>query len=292
MQQEIEGRIHEVETLTKRFRREALQLCQNSKTPEAWRTAQHLLDQCWVDEESLSSNSPHNNVVVSIAYSCPQCGAVVYPGWEGTSLRVARLSLAKAARTRRRRLQRKQRRAFLSQQKQARDTNTTKHASKNESSAITALERTILLLRDDPDLVFDRHHVVIQCGRCQAKVRLKGLKREVPPTKQNIQRKQMSKGTRVGVNVKSDERKQPVGSHCDTSDPSSVDGPVDFLELPPAAPKKAAFMDTKARHGKARPSPLTLQNPKKGKKNKKGGGNNNNNNNKSQLFNFLSSLND
>jgi hypothetical protein len=286
MQQELGERDHEAETLTKRFRREALQLCQNSNTPEAWQTAQHLLDRCWIDDDENDSSLNASNGTVASVYMCSECGATVHPGWEGTSLRVARLSLTKAARTRKRRLQRKQRRLLLSQQKQAKDDNRSNKYPPKSAESSSATKR-FLLLREDTELVFDRHHLVVQCGRCQAKIRLKGLKREVPPTKQAIQRKQMGKGTLVSVNtMKRDDRK--AGPRSANEDSLGDDnGRVDFLELPAPEPKRST-LNTLSAHRKPKPYPLTLQNPGKTKKKKNGDGNKN----KGKLFSFLSSLND
>lgn len=279
MQQQLGERDREAEALTKRFRNETLQqLCQNSNTPEAWQTAQHLLDQCWID----GGDDKDHTVAVS-AYLCSECGATVHPGWEGTSLRVARRSLTKAARTRKRRLQRKQRRLLLSQQKQAKDDNrNNKYPPK--SSAWSSNSDNRQLLREDTELVFDRHHLVVQCGRCQAKIRLKGLKREVPPTKQAIQRMQRKKVALVSVNTTKRDHKKAANEDSLGDD---TDGRVgDFLELPAPEPKRATLNNTLSAHRK--PYPRTLQAPGKIRKKKNGDGNKN----KGKLFNFLSSLND
>ena len=260
-----------VQQATRRFRYDALELCQASRTEVSWCAAQHLLDQCW----NAENDSEVKSYATAIVYVCPDCGVDLHPGWEGTSLRVARFPAVQSERTRRRRLQRKQRRLLLSRQKQAKDTNKDKLASaKLKESDSLVVER--MILREDSDLVFDRHHLILSCGRCHSKTPLKGLKRESPPTKQSIQRKQLAQGRTMGVKQVD---KKPVEDTID----DSMNSPSDFLQLPPPS-KPSASTSGKST---AKVPPLFLQNSKKSKKNKRGG-----ENKKGQLLSFLSSLND
>lgn len=254
--------ISDVEQRTQDYRLDVLQLCQDSHTKESWEVSQHFLDKCWVEGDG-SSNSE------SVIYLCPECGAYLHPGWEGTSLRVARYTDIHAHRTRQRRRQRNKRRMMTLQQKKA------KELAKQGSSKSTAFVKVVL--RDDPDLLFDRHHFRLRCGRCATIIRLQGLKRELPPTKQAIQQKQQSNKGDVRV-TRHDQRSSDPRSLRLEASPTTSDG--DFLVLPPAPPKPQS-----KNHPHSNPSSWGLQNPKRGKKKEKVVG-------KSKLLNFLSSLND
>jgi len=268
-----------VDRLTKQYRYDVLNLCQQSNTVETWETAQHLLDQCWSQKDVVSDDCQ------SIVYLCSTCGASLYPGWDGTRLRVARFPSLKAERTRRRRMQRQKRREFIVQKKKAKEFKphkTPQQQNGDKTSEPIVVEKVVL--QDDPNLEFDRHHIVILCGRCQSKVRLKGLKREFPLTKQIIQQKQESKkriqNFKQQDKIVATDPRESVKD--DVATKSAVDG--DFLQLPPGPPMTTK--GTKVQHSKS--SQWTLQNPKKEKKKSKQG----DNNKKNKLFNFLSSLND
>jgi hypothetical protein len=220
--------------------------------------------------------NPQTNDYEAMIYLCPQCGAWLHPGWQGSTMRVARLPHDTANhRTKRRRIQRQKRRAMLMQSKKAKEFNGNK-----PTGSTVKVEK--VLLRDDSDLFLDRHHLMIRCGRCDAKIRIKGLKRESPPTKQMIQQTQLEKGA---VNLRRNDKKllssyPPPPSHSVSN--SLGDG--DFLQLPPG-PSKATTKATNTLLSKH--TPLHLRNPKKSKNKPKGSGGKD-----SKLLNFLSSLND
>lgn len=264
-------------SLTKQYRHGVLQLCQGSNTRESWTTTQYLLEKCWTEMPN-SQNSDNPRTV----HLCPQCGAWLHPGWQGSTLRVARFPARSAThRTRQRRIQRKKRRALLLQSKKAKEFNTNKHTRTGPQALVSPVEQ--VLLRNDSDLFLDRHHLVIRCGRCDAKIRIKGLKREVPPTKQSIQQAQVGKG---GTSVQRHDGRPlsmtPPASSIQV--PNSL-GDGDFLELPPGPSKATTLTNPSAALSKT--PPLHLRNPKKDKKKAKVGGGKD-----SKLLNFLSSLND
>mmetsp|Transcript_34603 Transcript_34603/g.99684 ORF Transcript_34603/g.99684 Transcript_34603/m.99684 type:complete len:251 (-) Transcript_34603:76-828(-) len=250
-----------MEVLTREFRFDALQLCQQSPTAASWHIAQHLLDGLW-------SSEPHADKDMPVVHLCCQCGATIHPGWRGSSLRVSRLCSPSAAKTRRRRMQRQRRRELIAQSKRARDTNKNTQPKNKLSSSSQVPAKA--LLRDDSGLLFDRHHLEVKCGNCQAKVRLKGLKRETPLTKIDIQRRQITFEASSSKSKAKNEKK-----------PASTEN---FLELPPA-PKAS---EAKA-HGRQTSHLSNAHKPSKGGKKKKAGGGNNK---KSNLMSFLSSLND
>mmetsp|Transcript_63656 Transcript_63656/g.184635 ORF Transcript_63656/g.184635 Transcript_63656/m.184635 type:complete len:281 (+) Transcript_63656:121-963(+) len=263
--------------LTKQYQHGVLQLCQESNSRESWAAAQYLLEKCWIE-----TAAPQNSESEGTIYLCPQCGAWLHPGWQGSTLRVARFPNHSAIhRTRKRRIQRKKRRALLLQKMKAKEFKTSKQTiGLDAKSGESQVEQ--VLLRTDSDLFMDRHHLVIRCGRCDAKIRIKGLKRESPPTKQMIQQVQVDKsGARVQRHDKRPTSSAPLASSNQIPD-SLVDG--DFLQLPPG-PSKATIMNpsiTLSKH-----PPVHLRNPKKEKKKAKGSSGKD-----SKLLNFLSSLND
>jgi hypothetical protein len=236
-----------VSLLTSGYRERVLQLATTSHTSESWQTTQHLLDQLWMDQ----NERPLATSGYAVVYGCQECGAVINPGFERTSLRVKRLAKT-ASRTLRRRHQRKVKKLALLQQKQAKDPNRRKQKEEENSH-----ETKTILLQNDPDLIFDGHHLVIRCGRCRANVRVKGLKRE--PQAQKAAAKHPQKATAKGsAPLKAVPQK------------SSATDSMDFVQLPP--PSKRA------------PPPLGQQGPKRKPKKPHAA--------KSKLLNFLSSLND
>lgn len=268
--------------LTKQYRYDVLQLCQGSNTMESWATSQFLLDKCWLESPTPSTNNEHERIV----HLCPQCGAWLHPGWQKSTLRVARVPTHHTThQTRKRRVQRKKRRALLVQSKKAKEFHTNKAPGSSNATSNQSLESQVeqVLLREDSDLFLDRHHLVLRCGRCDAKIRIKGLKREVPPTKQMIQQNQVGK---CGASVKRQDSRPLVSAPPVPSDqmPNAL-GDTDFLQLPPVLSKaKTTTTTTLSKH-----TPLHLRNPKKGKtKSPKGIGSGKD----SKLLNFLSSLND
>jgi hypothetical protein len=245
-----------VTTLTRSYRHEALNMCQEDSSVIGWEIAQHLLDQCWSDAIPTGKTS-------SIIHVCPECGATLHPGFNSTSLRVARFSKLKGERTRRRRILRKQKRLRIAQLKQSKVMNRSNAPDKSEEKP--AIEH--VLLRDDPDLLFARHHLILKCQRCHCRIRLKGLKREVPPTKQEIRPKKISAN-------------QSFKAIKKTLIEDQASGGVDFLRLPTSSNAGTTRVPATV----SRPS---VQNTKKDKK-KKG----DRQDKKSKLMSFLSSLND
>ena len=112
---------------------------------------------------------------------------------------------------------------------------------------------TLVMLEDDPCLI-DRHHLVITCGRCRSSVRCKGLKREESNSRG-------LSGTESPSNLA--QRKEIASSLKSTSD---------FVALPPVPAEPA--------------NPLQVQTGKRKVKKKKTSPP------KSNLMNFLNSLND
>jgi hypothetical protein len=259
LQQNGESPLREdVQTLTWTYRYEALNVCQDNSTTTAWTVSQHLLDQCWDDTIRAGTTT------TAITHICPACGTTLHPGMNSSRIRVARFSNLKAERTRRRRNLRKQKRLrTVVQHKQNKDVNPSSTRNKVEDNAV--MRR--MLLQDDHDLLFDRHHLTLHCGRCDNRTRLRGLKRDVKPTKRDIQSKQNPTSRAIKVPKKA------------IMEEKGADG-GDFLELP------SAGTDLPRR---AQPELLRLvgQTSKKGKKKKVEG-----DAKKSKLMSFLSSLND
>jgi len=244
-----------IRTLTRNYRHEALGICQEDSSHLGWEISQHLLDQCWVD-------AIPNAKTASVIYVCPGCGATLHPGFKSACLRVARFPKLKFDRTRRRRNLRRQKRLRLALQKQSKPINRS-----NTPGETPMVEH--VLLRDDQDILFDRHHLTLKCPRCDCRIRLKGVKREAAPTKQDIQRKQVSTSGLVKTSKKTIMKEE------------SSDG-GDFLILPPAPASKAATSLAPTMVARA-----FVQNSKKEKKKKIG-----HQEKKSKLMSFLSSLND
>lgn len=244
---------------TKHYRLDVLNLCHKSQPDNlTWEVRQHFLDRLWI--EALPDKH-----VTCVSYICPSCGAALHPGFEATQLRVQRCSSLKSERTRRRRHLRKQKRAAITREQES------KRSKKNESKGRCDPQSVdYVLLRDDPNLEFDRNYLMLRCGNCACKIRLKCLKREISTTKQAIISNQ---GHVKGVVVKSSK-----ASIKDDSKVQAVDG--DFLSLPPVPKGLPASRNINAARA-------LLQTGKQGKK-KKG----NNIAKKSKLLSFLSSLND
>ena len=248
-----------IRTLTRNYRHEALGLCQEPSSHLGWEISQHLLDQCWADA------IPTAKAAASVIHVCPGCGAILYPGSKSACLRVARFPPElKFERTRRRRNLRRQKRLRLALQKQSKPLN------RSNTSDETPPMVEHVLLRDDQGILFDRHHLTLKCQRCDCIIRLKGVKREVAPTKQDIQRKQVVTSGFVKTSKKTILKEE------------SSDG-GDFLVLPPAAAaSKAAASLVPPKMART-----FVQNTKKEKKKKLG-----HQEKKSKLMSFLSSLND
>ena len=242
--------------LTRRYRSNVLQLASSSNSRVAWETAQHVLDELWKDNDT-------NEEGKTLIYGCQGCGYRIHPGWKGTSLRVNRTA-KKPSRSLLRRLQRKKKKLALLQKKQAKDQS---HRQQKEQTPGPRQQDRLILIQDDPNVVVDRHHLVICCGRCQARVRLKGLKRQQPTTKRDLVRKNAT------VVVKSKTtlmKKAPPHNSTFTNDS------LDFVQLPPSSSSSSS-----------KPAPRTLPQGGKQKKKKKQAPTKAN-----KLMTFLSSLND
>lgn len=284
-------------TWTRDFRQEALQLSSSSAfiSPISWEVSQYLLDKVWLDNHQSDPATPHyakssgsngsTTTTSRTIWGCSECGSILQPGLNGTSLCVQRLSAAAktkpGSKTLKRRLLRKKKQIALLQQKQAKDSNLRKNKQQqqppNNSSSQLEHSTKLVLLEDDPNLVLERHCLRVQCGRCTAKTYLLGLKRESEPNKKAIQQQQQ----RQPPEIRSAPRKVKGGaSPADTSE--------EFLALPPAPSKAPTTSMGVSRRQKQQQHPTLLQ---KGKKKKppasKGGANK-----KNKLMSFLSSLND
>mmetsp|Transcript_20555 Transcript_20555/g.50442 ORF Transcript_20555/g.50442 Transcript_20555/m.50442 type:complete len:243 (+) Transcript_20555:53-781(+) len=228
--------------LRRQYRESALKLSSTCDAYVGWATAQCLLDRIW-DDQKVESGVP-------IGYGCQACGFILHPGYLGTTLRLARgKKKSEVNRTHRRREQRRKRKAAIAKEKQ-------KKAS-NAPKSIDPLPKTgtnLVILKDDSSVVFDRHHLVITCGRCKSSVRCKGLKRETPN----------SKSLSAAVTVRNEIQKKEAAP---TLTPTS-----DFVALPPVASKPT--------------NPLIQADQQRKKKKKKKAPP------KSNLMNFLNSLND
>jgi len=160
-----ETRDKQYQELRRKFRDTALHLSSACDSSVGWETAQRILEHIW-DVPNTESGQP-------ILYACQACGFVLHPGFLGTTLRLARSKRSDVSRTRRRREQRRKRKESIAKQKQKKDSS----AQKNIDS-LPKIDNKVVILEDDPCVVFDRHHLVITCGRCRSSVRCKGLKRE------------------------------------------------------------------------------------------------------------------
>jgi len=281
-----------VNALTTTYRHETLTaLCQGQNTSlVGWEMSQHLLDQRWKDMTPVVEKSS------LIVYICPGCGATIHPGFHSTTLRVSRFSTIKAEKTRRRRnLRKKQKRTRIALQMQSKDMNRSNVPTKANDDG---LKMEYVLLRDSPDLFFDRHHLLLQCSRCVHKIRLKGLKQEVPSTKQSIQRVHAISTKKNNTNNNNRKGTKKEKDEVSGGVEDGVSGEVDFLTLPPRPPLSSSTTTAKASRVPTlmTTTMLTRVPPKRlistldnnSKKKKKG----KQPQNQSKLMNFLSSLND
>jgi len=236
---------------TRLYHRRLLDLTSSSLTEVSWNCAQHALDQMWTANDKACADECRP------IHGCQTCGHLLHPGWQGTSLRVERSDTTKSNTLRRRR-QRQRKKLAIFKQKNAKDVNRGRHQKAKEESSSTK-EPRILLLRDDPNLILERHHLAIRCGRCHSKVRLNGLKQD----KQKTQTDMLA----VGANQKrkaeqlSPPKPRQAKPHAEDTN--------DFVQLPPATKK---------------PNPLLSQQGRKKKKKKPEP--------KDKLMSFLNSLND
>lgn len=251
--------------LTKNYRQYAVELAQESNTEIAWLSSQHFLERLPVSNDDTPISSK------IITYGCQECGAELHPGWAGTSLRVCRSKNRNktALRTLRRRLQRQKKKDSFERKKQAKDSNLRSGKSNSPQEDSESQPKQFCLLQGDPHVVVDRHHLALQCGRCQTRILLKGLNRESPPTKAHIRENQNNRGAKVLTRKES----KTLNSVSRTGT-ESVD---DFLQLPPHS-------SLQGKTSAARPASSILQRSKKKQKKKNTSG--------KQLLNFLSSLND
>lgn len=226
--------------LRRQYRESALKLSSACDESVGWSTTQCLLDRFW-DDHSVESGQP-------IVFGCQVCGFILHPGYLGTTLRLARNKKnSEVNRTHRRREQRRLRKAAVAKEKLKKVPNAYRSAD-----ALPKTGTRLVILTDDSSAVFDRHHLVITCGRCRSSVRCKGLKRETTSSKS-------LSGTANSRNLV--QKKEAVS----TLKPNS-----DFVKLPPVASK---------------PMNLLKQMDQQKKKKKKAPP-------KSNLMNFLNSLND
>ena len=210
--------------LTHEYRTKVLQLGSTSNTEVAWIASQHVLDELWKDtcREGPQKTTPISDAV---AYGCQECGFVIHPGWNGTSLRVRRFDTP--SRSFRRRQQRKKKQDTFLREKKAKDfqyDRSKKQQQQQQASSDDPMSQMVLL-KGDTNLALDRHHLAISCGRCQAKVRLKGLKRQQEDSK--IKRAALVQHqTKKALETKQSSKNQASGSTHSSSD---------FLQLPPAS---------------------------------------------------------
>ena len=179
-----------------------------SGTNVAWDVSQHVLDRVWESESSERTSKPSNRAYSSSGsaaaaaiahYSCQACGYQLHPGWKGTTLRVKRCnqkrSPAKKKTLKRRELRKRKKAALARERNNAnvvrhkdhrRNNNNNLASNNNYNNSPNNPETTkgrLHLLRDEVDLgpsILDRNHLVLTCGRCGDRTRLKGLKRELP----------------------------------------------------------------------------------------------------------------
>jgi hypothetical protein len=177
MEKEVSTPNDRVSTLTRQYQQDVLSQAADYKhhCPESasWHVAQHVLN-------DLDQNTDDATKSDRVLHVCQDCGAVLQPGYKGTTLSVQRSSSLTAAqrRTLKRRRQRQlEHQAFLKLQAAKKIPN----LAKQEPNIACSLA----VLQENPDdcLVLDRHHLVVLCGICRGKVRLKGLKRQRRPAK-------------------------------------------------------------------------------------------------------------
>ena len=227
--------------LRRQYRESALKLSSMCDASVGLATAQCMLDRMW-DNHTAEPRQP-------IMYGCKACGFILHPGYLGTTIRLASSKKSEVNRTHRRRDQRLKRKVAIAKQKQKKGSNVPK--------SIDSLPKTgtkLVVLKDDASVVFDRHHLVITCGRCRSSVRCKGLKRD-PPS---------SKGLSATGTSRDAVQKEEAAP---TMTPNS-----DFVALPPDASKLTHLL-------------IQTDQQRKKKQKKKVPP-------KSNLMNFLNSLND
>jgi hypothetical protein len=166
-----------VSILTRQYRLDVLSQAADHEhhCPESasWHVAQHVLNNLEQDADDATKSD-------MVLHVCQDCGAVLQPGYNGTILSVQRsssLTVTQRRTLKRRRQRQLKRQAFLKLQAAKRAPNLQK-----EEPTIAC---SLVILQENPDdcLVLDRHHLVVACGVCRGKVRLKGLKRQRPAKK-------------------------------------------------------------------------------------------------------------
>jgi hypothetical protein len=164
-----------VSILTRQYRLDVLSQApadHEHHCPESasWHVAQHVLNHL---DQDAGDATKSDRILLHV---CQDCGAVLQPGYKGTTLSVQRSSSLTVTqrRTLKRRCQRKlKRQAFLKLQ-------AAKKAPNNLHKGEPTNTCSLAILQENPNdcLVLDRHHLVVACGVCCGKVRLKGLKRQ------------------------------------------------------------------------------------------------------------------
>jgi hypothetical protein len=156
-----------------------LRLAETSSGEIPWFTSQHVLDRLWQTSRDGPDTATHS-ACKWVHYACQECGFLLHPGWRGTRIRSSgRDDLYSAAvlKTMRRREQRKRHQAARAKQMRAKDS-----GGRPVSTKQATADPSILLLESSPKInLLDRNHVVLTCGRCCARYCVKGPGQDVAP---------------------------------------------------------------------------------------------------------------
>ena len=240
-----------VSILTRQYRLDMLSQAtdheQHSPESASWHVAQHVVTH--LDQDAGDATKSDR-----VLHVCQDCGTVLQPGHKGTTLSAQRSSSLTATqrRTLKRRCQRQlKRQAFLKLQAAKK--------SPNLGKAEPTIACSLTILKEKPDdcLILDHHHLVVACGVCSGKVRLKGLKRQLRPAKAAVAQRQVYH--------------KPVPKRPATAAPSNN---LEFVPLPKLS--TPTLLQQRLQHVKQKKKKKNLPPPTK----------------KGKMMDFLSSLND
>jgi hypothetical protein len=292
----------DIAACTQSYRQEILDLARQSNTEIAWTVSKHVLDMLWSLQQTRGQNLVMTNSASSCGvsyyyYGCQYCGSILHPGYGGSHIRaknpkklkmdVAQDGTAASRKTLKRREQRKKQRAARNKQAQPKKLINSANDSK---SAPRTSENRLILLDDATDVNrMIETHLVLTCGRCHGKTVLKGPKKlsggnekkqttpKQPSGKGNI-RKDFSRT----LGQSNNSRKRKSFEDAKTTATGKLDD--SFVSLPPA---KINDFSTKASLSLIEQRLASKKKKKKSKTDTRAlaGG-------KSNLMNFLSSLND
>ena len=241
-----------------------------SESLPSWHVAQHVLDLLYRGQNPSSSASmvvenSNPSSIKRIIHVCPDCGNILQPGYNGTTLRVVRPNNPKSSsshrRTLRRRRQRLMKRRANAKQREGKsnnnNTNTNNNDNKrksidsnkddndetnNDDARVTTMENIELvpLVDDVGYLELDRHYLVITCGSCHGKIHLKGVKQ---PKQQDSKDEQVQQVALAGSHKVYNQQQPKKKQRTDISNNKNEEE-EEFMALPSLKTNDRSFQSS------------------------------------------------